>query len=68
MPAPYACGRTGGGGVQAPRIHGYIGLESIWSLVYQLRPFPRFFLFFCHHFLFSSNYMYSLCHSTLSYS
>lgn len=29
MPAPYACGRTGGGGVQAPRIHGYIGLESI---------------------------------------
>lgn len=46
MPAPYACGRTGGGGVQAPRIHGYIGLESIWSLVYQLRPFPRFFFFF----------------------
>lgn len=43
MPAPYACGRTGGGGVQAPRIHGYIGLESIWSLVYQLRPFPLFF-------------------------
>lgn len=44
MPAPYACGRTGGGGVQAPHIHGYIGLESIWSLV-STSTLPSFLLF-----------------------
>lgn len=65
MPAPYACGRTGGGGVQAPRIHGYIGLESIWSLVYQLRPFRRFFFFLPSLLVFFQQHVFTLSFLTV---